>query len=71
MKARDVMVRNVFTIGADEDVARAAKMLVDHDISALPVVDEERRILGILSERTSSGERNSVPRKCAAAGSKR
>jgi CBS domain-containing protein len=50
MKARDVMVRNVFTIGPDEDVARAAKMLVDHDISALPVVDEERRILGILSE---------------------
>jgi CBS domain-containing protein len=50
MKARDVMVRNVFTIGPDDDVARAAKMLADHDISALPVVDEDRRILGILSE---------------------
>jgi CBS domain-containing protein len=50
MKARDVMVRDVITIGPDEDVSRAAQMLADHDISALPVVDEQRRMLGILSE---------------------
>jgi CBS domain-containing protein len=50
MKASDVMVRNVFTIGPDEDVSRAAQMLVDHDISALPVVDSAGQILGILSE---------------------
>jgi CBS domain-containing protein len=50
MKASDVMVRNVITIGPDDDVAHAARMLTEHDISALPVVDEHRRILGILSE---------------------
>jgi CBS domain-containing protein len=50
MRASDVMVRNVITIGPDDDVVHAAKMLAEHDISALPVVDEHRRILGILSE---------------------
>lgn len=50
MKASDVMVRNVITIGPEEDVALAARMLAQHDISALPVVNEDGRILGILSE---------------------
>ena len=50
MKASDVMVHDVITIGPDDDVSRAAKMLADHDISALPVIDEQRRVLGILSE---------------------
>jgi CBS domain-containing protein len=44
------MVRDVFTVGPDDDISRAAKMLVDHDISALPVVDQDRRVIGILSE---------------------
>jgi CBS-domain-containing membrane protein len=50
MKASDVMVRNVITIGPDDDVAHAARMLAEHDISALPVVDEDHHVLGILSE---------------------
>jgi CBS domain-containing protein len=44
------MVRDVITIGPDDDVSRAAKMLVDYDISALPVVDRNRHVIGILSE---------------------
>jgi CBS domain-containing protein len=50
MLASDVMVRDVITIGLDDDVARAAKLLVDYDVSALPVVDSDRHVLGILSE---------------------
>jgi CBS domain-containing protein len=50
MNARDVMVQDVVTVGPDEDVAKALQLLVDHDISALPVVDGERRVIGILSE---------------------
>ncbi|HEY8005766.1 MAG TPA: CBS domain-containing protein [Methylocella sp.] len=44
------MVHDVVTIGPEEDVSKAVKLLVDHDISALPVVDDERRVIGILSE---------------------
>ena len=53
MRARDVMVRDVITIGPDEDVSRAAKMLVDHDISALPVVDKHRHAFACRARRTS------------------
>lgn len=50
MNASDVMVHNVITIGPEDNIAEAAKQLVDHDISALPVVDGEGRLIGILSE---------------------
>ncbi len=50
MNARDVMVCDVVTVGPDEAVSNAVQLLVEHDISALPVVDGERRVIGILSE---------------------
>jgi CBS-domain-containing membrane protein len=50
MNASDVMVRDVVTVGPDEDVSKAVKLLVDHDISAFPVIDSERRVIGVLSE---------------------
>ena len=50
MKAQDVMVRDVLTIKPDADVADAIKLLAEHDISALPVVAADGRLVGILSE---------------------
>lgn len=50
MKAMDVMVRDVVTVKADDDVAHAAKLLVEHDVSALPVIDETGAVVGVLSE---------------------
>jgi CBS-domain-containing membrane protein len=50
MHAIDVMVRDVVTVAPEDDIATAAKLLVDHDISALPVVDAAGHIVGILSE---------------------
>jgi CBS domain-containing protein len=50
MKASDVMVRDVVTVHPDTDVADAIKLLVERDISALPVVDAEERLVGIISE---------------------
>lgn len=50
MKAQDVMVRDLVTVGPDADVTDAVKLLYEHDISALPVVDEEGDLVGILSE---------------------
>jgi len=50
MKAQDVMVRDVVTVGPDTNVADAVALLVKHDISALPVVDADDNLIGILSE---------------------
>ena len=50
MKARDVMVRDVITIGPRDSVAHAAKLIAQNDVSALPVIDDHRRLVGIISE---------------------
>jgi len=50
MKAMDVMVRDVVTVGPDDDVADAIKLLAKYDVSALPVVEEDDRVIGIISE---------------------
>jgi CBS domain-containing protein len=50
MQASDVMVRDVVTVRPETDLAEAVKLLGEHDISALPVIDGENRLVGILSE---------------------
>lgn len=50
MRAIDVMVRDVITVHPDTDVAEAVGLLGKHDVSALPVVDSNNHLLGIISE---------------------
>ena len=50
MQARDVMTTNVITVGPETDVAETAKRLLENRISALPVVESDGRIVGIVSE---------------------
>jgi CBS-domain-containing membrane protein len=44
------MVRNVVTVTPDTEAEAAVKLLVEHDISAMPVLDPEGRVIGIISE---------------------
>jgi len=50
MKALDVMVRNVVTVKPDDAVADAVRLLAEHDVSALPVVDDGNNVVGVISE---------------------
>jgi CBS domain-containing protein len=50
MKARDIMVRNVFSVSPEASVQQAANILFKNRISAAPVVDEHGRLIGIISE---------------------
>jgi CBS-domain-containing membrane protein len=50
MKARDIMVRNVITVGPKTSVREVANILLRNRISAVPVVDEHRQLIGIISE---------------------
>ncbi len=50
MKAKDVMTQNVVTVKPNTPVHEIARLLLDRHISAVPVVDEENRVLGIVSE---------------------
>lgn len=50
MRAADVMTPNVITVTPDSEVREIASLLVEHGISAVPVVDADNRVLGIVSE---------------------
>jgi len=50
MIAADVMVRNVVTVKPEDTVGDVVDLLLEHDISAVPVVDGDKNVIGILSE---------------------
>ena len=50
MMVRDFMTRRVIAVAPDQSIVVAAKMMLDHKISGLPVVDEARHVAGIISE---------------------
>lgn len=50
MKAKDVMTRHVVSIAPDATVLQAARLMLQHHISGLPVVDATGTLVGILSE---------------------
>ncbi len=47
---RDVMTSNPTTIGADEPVTRAARMMRDEDVGVAPIVDGDR-LVGTVTDR--------------------
>jgi CBS domain-containing protein len=50
MNARDVMASPVVTVKPSAPVAEAAKLMLENRISALPVVDDRGKVVGIVSE---------------------
>jgi CBS domain-containing protein len=50
MRIEEVMTRDVVTVRPETSVQAAAKLMLDHRISGLPVIDEHRSLLGIISE---------------------
>src|SRR5271169_667776 len=50
MRAVDVMTSGVITVGENATVHEAAKLLAEHGISAVPVVDKDIRVIGMVSE---------------------
>jgi CBS domain-containing protein len=50
MQAADVMTQNVITVTPESEVTEIASLLLEHGISAVPVVDSDGHVLGIVSE---------------------
>jgi CBS domain-containing protein len=50
MKAKDVMTTRVVTVGPETTVREVAELLLRHRISAVPVLDGDSRLAGIVSE---------------------
>ena len=50
VKARDIMTDKVIFVKKDTPSKEVAKMMAAHAISGVPVVDNEKRVIGIISE---------------------
>lgn len=50
MKVSDVMTSEVKTISSDEPLKEAARVMVKAGISGIPVVDDDRKVIGIITE---------------------
>lgn len=51
MKVRDVMKSAAITVRLDDSITEAARLMRDHGIGFLPVVDENRHVCGVLTDR--------------------
>lgn len=50
IKVKDLMTRNPITIGPDESVEKAAVLMLNYKITGLPVVDETKNLVGIITD---------------------
>jgi len=51
LRARDIMNTDVFSVKKDTPIFEAVKLLVERNISGLPVVEDDMTLVGILSEK--------------------
>lgn len=50
LRARDIMTKQIISIGPNETIPAIARLLLDHRISAVPVVDDDGVPVGMVSE---------------------
>jgi len=50
MYAAEIMTKEVVTVRPNTTVGEIADLLLDHKISAVPVIDDDRHVVGIVSE---------------------
>ncbi|MBZ0155607.1 MAG: CBS domain-containing protein [Alphaproteobacteria bacterium] len=50
ISVEEVMTREVISIKGDADIHKVSSLLAQHRISGLPVVDEENRVIGVVTE---------------------
>jgi CBS domain-containing protein len=51
LRARDVMTRDVVTLHPSDSIERAARLMRECDCGAIPVVDDDGRLLGMITDR--------------------
>ena len=50
MILQEIMNKYPITVGKDEQITNVAKLMVKHNLTAIAVVDEENKLIGIVSE---------------------
>lgn len=50
MKAKDIMNKDVIAVRAGDNVENIVRILLENKISGVPVIDQESKVIGIVSE---------------------
>jgi len=50
-RAHQIMTRKPFTVGKNDSIKKAARIIIEKNVGCLPVVDENNRLLGIVTWR--------------------
>ena len=50
MPVREITTRELVTVGPDEDLADALKLMATYQVRRLPVVDEDERLIGVVAQ---------------------
>jgi len=51
LTARDIMTEDVIYVTRETPIRTAVELLIEHDISGIPVVEDGMNLVGIISER--------------------
>jgi CBS domain-containing protein len=61
MLAETIMTRNPITVTGDTEIIKAARLLLDHRINGLPVVESHSRLVGILCQSDIIAQQKKLP----------
>lgn len=61
LKAKDIMKKEVITVNPETTVVQAAKLLLEHHINGLPVVDNEGYLRGIICQSDLISQQKKIP----------
>ena len=51
LKAKDIMTTDVVSVTKETPIYEAMELLINNEITGMPVVDEEMNLLGVISEK--------------------
>jgi len=61
MKVKEIMTSPVTVVNADQTLEQAARLMLDNRIGGVPVVDNEGKVLGIVTESDFSAKEHAIP----------
>ena len=59
--AKDIMTKNVYTVTSEMTIERLARILINHKISGVPVLDDNGKLIGIVTEDDLISQKKRLP----------
>jgi CBS-domain-containing membrane protein len=59
--AREIMTQNIISVNPETEVVQAAKLMLDHHVNGLPVIDQEGRLKGIICQSDLVTQQKKLP----------